>query len=99
KAVVGDFRHGAIHGGAMGHADLKQIRDVFHAPVPETALLLGPERRRVPVLFGDHPAFESLRLTRAAEPVDGSVAHRAMAEAFDQVRAPAPLRRLPSSAE
>ena len=94
QAVVDHFGHRAVHGGARGDADLQQVADLLQAPVAEPRLAVAGERGRIPVLVRDHPALEFLRLLRAAEPVDRGMAHGAVPEPLDEIRAAIPLRGL-----
>jgi hypothetical protein len=94
QAVVDHLGHRAVDRGPRRDAHLQQVGDLLDLPVAEPGLAVRGQRRRVPVLVRDHPALELLRLLRAAERVDRGVAHRAVAEALDEIGAAVPLLRL-----
>ena len=91
---MNDFSHRAEHRAALRHAILQQRLDVLDVPVAQTRFLVRRERRCVPVLQRNQAARKGCRIDRAAHGVDRGVAHAAVAEAFDQVRAAVPFDRL-----
>lgn len=94
QAVVHDVGHRAEHRALVRHAGLQQVRQLLHVPVAEAEFLVVRQRRRIPVLQRNQAAREGCRIHRAAHHVDRRVAHRAVAEAFDEVRAAVPFDRL-----
>ncbi|CAM2151862.1 hypothetical protein PT2222_270036 [Paraburkholderia tropica] len=92
QAVVDHVRHRPEHGAALRDAGFQQTGDVLDLPVAETAFARR-ERGRVPVLQRNQPARERRRIDRRAHHVDRRVAHAAVAESFDQIRAAIPFDR------
>ena len=94
QAVVDDFGHRPVDRGARRHTHLQQVGKILDAPVAQPRFAARRQRRRIPVLVRNHPAFKGFGFARTAQRIDGGMAHRAMAQALHQVGAAIPLGAL-----